>query len=161
MGHGVRIESRDESLYVSFNWHDMMKIYGGVHEMHGHKGKTVAKICWKIIQRLMSEGVAMPDRNTYQKTPNYIYGRTHDASEELPQDTRKGIYMFIMFDFLEFALQFPENRFFSDSVYSGIKPFHDDTDNYTSDGDEGGVKLSVKDLDDDDNEHKTDQQSTN
>ena len=80
MGHDVEIIVEGQvvdELYITGNFWTVRDRYGGIHDLHGHTGKTVARIIKNILSRAAKDGYepGVPD----QSNPNWGWG-SHEGT---------------------------------------------------------------------------------
>ncbi len=119
MGHDIRIVDSDGEIlstyYLSGNFTELGKIYGGINQMHGHTGKTVAKIATAVILRLMDQGIrfTLPPQDT-----NWYWGVSiiNGKIETLPDFIFKSVYIYHMCTIRMMGELYYNERFYSDEI---------------------------------------------
>lgn len=152
MGHDVyMIDSCKNKTLVcrlTFNFKDLSDKYGGIHHMHGKKGSDVAKIATHVITQLEKERIQMPNIDENNLPPNWTYGVMPDRTR-MPEQERKGVYMWHMTNFKDLGTKNPTSRFYSDECGAGV-PDSDDDDDSDDDNNGDGDVDDNDDNDDDD-----------
>jgi len=137
MGHDVHVvddTGRTQTItYISSNFSELSHTYGGIYQMHGHTGKTVAKIANKVIHKLLGEGCryTIPPRDN-----NWSWGlhTLFDGSTvKMNERDFKNVYLHHMTNFRLLGELYYNYRFFSDQVFR-TEPYTDE--DYYSDGEE-------------------------
>ena len=135
MGHDIVIidngYKQPRYPYVSFNFSDLYKKYGGVKEIHGHNSSTVIRIIDKILSSLQQEGIKLVDPGDYA---NWWYGLTSNDFEAKRMDDqgRKEVYYRIMYEWKMVAKEY-NGYWYSDQVWN-ITPYEEN--GYYSEGKE-------------------------
>jgi hypothetical protein len=136
MGHDIQIINEDGHVetvfYISYNFSAIAKKYGGeVFRMHGHSGITVSKICTKVINKMIYDGVSLvlPDPDNH----NWYWGVKDGV--EMPDKEFKEVYLFHINFLRTLAEVFSKCHFYSDSI-NYVTYYEDSEEDYQSGGED-------------------------
>lgn len=120
MGHDIQIVDKNGEIitttYISNNFSELCRKYGGIHEMHGHTGKTVARIANKVIVKLLDEGYRY---TVPQLDINWLWGlRTMPDGNTVRMEEKEfnTVYLHHMSNLRLLAELYYNYRFFSDQI---------------------------------------------
>jgi len=91
-------------LYISGNWHDMDKRYGGYHHFVKKGCMKVYAIITLILDNLAMDGhVPLTMDEIHQYGTNLSWGMSDDGKEQLPNDVRCRAYMTLLQGFRDYC----------------------------------------------------------
>jgi len=119
MGHDIDIIIDNEtvdSTYISNNWSDLHTIWYVGDDMHGYRGKEVARRAKRALRFLKEKHGIEPAKVPYPPYGNWGYGMDR-KNNRLEDNERKAIFAYLIHEFMLLGDKYPLAKFMDDQTY--------------------------------------------
>lgn len=138
--HQLRIVQNKKTLEtadIPFSFNEIAHKYGGIFNMHGHTGRTVAKLANKTINKLLDEGI----EKKYCDAKDYRWY----SGLGMTENERKSVYIYYMSKLRSLGELYQKAYFYFDRVV-GITQVKEETsefDSFGKDPDEDFIQICL------------------